>query len=234
MVKIIEDDDISQMELLQKQVELLKNSVEVIDNKQTASAVQFENVMCRLSRIPEVSSKIDRLSNDIYILQKKVADITTQMQILENINYNGKLLWKINDISFRLTQAEKGEVTALHSAPAYTDRYGYKFCARLYLNGDGVGKNDHISLFFILMKSNYDDLLEWPFYREVTFRLINPDNLERSISTSFMPSRDSPCYFKPKVNMNVASGCPLFLAKTKLFSDGYTKNNCIYIEISVD
>ena len=83
MVKIIEDDDKSQMELLQKQIELLKNSVEEIDNKQTASAVQFENVMCRLSRTPEVSSKIDRLSNDIYILQKKVADITTQMQILK-------------------------------------------------------------------------------------------------------------------------------------------------------
>ena len=84
------------------------------------------------------------------------------------------------------------------------------------------------------MKSDYDDLLQWPFYKEVTFRLINPDDVEKSKSTSFMSSLDSLCYFKPKINMNVASSYPLFIEKTKILSDGFIKNDCIYIEIVVD
>ena len=38
---------------------------------------------------------------------KKVDDITTQQRILENSTYNGKLLWKIDNISVQITQAEK-------------------------------------------------------------------------------------------------------------------------------
>ena len=49
-----------------------------------------------------------------------------------------------------------------------------------------------------------------------------------------MSSLDSLCYFKPKINMNVASGCPLFIEKTKILSDGFIKNDCIYIEIVFD
>ena len=100
--------------------------------------------------------------------------IYSKIKNREAIRY---LLWKIDNISTRITEAEKGEITVLYSTPAYTDCYGYKFCARIYLSGDGIGKDDHISLFFILMKSEYNDLLEWPFYEEVTCRLFNPDHL---------------------------------------------------------
>ncbi len=72
-----------------------------------------------------VISEIDRLSNDVHALQKRVDELTIQQRILENISYDGKLLWKIDNISARITQAEKGKITALYSLPAYTDRYGY-------------------------------------------------------------------------------------------------------------
>ena len=48
-----------------------------------------------------------------------------------------------------------------------------------------------------------------------------------------MPSWDSPCYSKPNVNMNKASGIPLFIERDKIFSDGFIKNDCIYIELEV-
>ena len=37
----------------------------------------------------EVISKINRLSNDVHDLQKRVDEITTQYQILENTTYDG-------------------------------------------------------------------------------------------------------------------------------------------------
>lgn len=49
----------------------------------------------------------------------------------------------------------------------YTAKYGYKVCLRIYLNGDGTGKGTHVSLFFVVMKGDYDALLPWPFRHKV-------------------------------------------------------------------
>jgi len=35
------------------------------------------------------------------------------------------------------------------------------------LSGDGSGKNTHISLFFVVMKGEYDALQTWPFQKKV-------------------------------------------------------------------
>lgn len=56
---------------------------------------------------------------------------------------------------------------ALCFSAFYTARYGFKVCMRLYLNGDGVGKGTHISLFFVIMKGEYDAILSWPFRHKV-------------------------------------------------------------------
>ena len=42
-------------------------------------------------------------------------------------------------------------------------RNGYKMCIRAYLNGNGIGKRTHLSVFFVLMKGEFDPLLKWPF-----------------------------------------------------------------------
>lgn len=50
---------------------------------------------------------------------------------------------------------------------------GYKMCARIYPNGDGIGKGSHISLFFVIMRGHYDALLPWPFSQKVRGRKKN-------------------------------------------------------------
>ena len=49
-------------------------------------------------------------------------------------------------------------------------RNGYKMCIRAYLNGDGIGKKTHLSVFFVLMKEKFDPLLNWPF----DYKVVNP------------------------------------------------------------
>ncbi len=63
-------------------------------------------------------------------------------------------------------------------------------CARLYLNGDGIGKGTHLSLYFVVMKGNYDALLTWPFRQKVTFLLMDQNNNE-DITDAFIPDLDS-------------------------------------------
>ena len=62
------------------------------------------------------------------------------------------MIWKIGDYRQRKLQAVGGRILSLYSQPFYTSRYGYKMCARIYLNGDGVGRGTHLSLFFVVMQ----------------------------------------------------------------------------------
>ena len=126
-----------------------------------------------------------------------------------------------------------GQVTALHSAPCFTDRYGYKFCARLYLYGDGIGKCTHVSLFFVLMKSEYDNVTKWPFKQRVTFRLNAQEGTTKPIKESFMPDDNSSSFKQPQKSMNIAAGCPMFISIEDLENGGFIKDDSFFIEINV-
>ncbi len=45
-------------------------------------------------------------------------------------------------------------------------------CVRAYLNGDGSGYNTHLSLFFVIMRGEFDNLLKWPFDYKVSMILV--------------------------------------------------------------
>jgi len=82
----------------------------------------------------------------------RLSELDLRCQCLETANYDGVLIWKISDYAERKRQAVEGRVLSLYSQPFYTSRYGYKMCARVYLNGDGAGRNTHLSLFFVIMQ----------------------------------------------------------------------------------
>ena len=85
-----------------------------------------------------------------------------RIQLLERATYDGILLWKIDEFDRRRREAIDGTTMSLYSTPFHTSHHGYKMCARIYLNGDGVGKNTHLSIFFVMMRGPYDGLLTWP------------------------------------------------------------------------
>ncbi len=59
---------------------------------------------------------------------------------------------------------------------------GYKICIRAYLNGDGTGYKTHLSLFFVLIKGEYDPLLKWPFDNKVSLILIDQNHIVNTLS----------------------------------------------------
>ena len=208
----------------QKQNEIISKMEEKIDALEKKSATKRN----------DSSNPIDvtRLSTDVARMNKSIADLDLRQQLFENTNYDGKLVWKIDNIESRMQQAKTGRVTALHSAPAFTERHGYKFCARLYLNGDGLGKCSHVSLFFVLMKSEYDSLLQWPFDRRVTLRLINQKG-KPLVEESFNPDRQSSSFIKPVRDMNIASGCPQLVTIDHFMKGGFVTDNCVFIELEI-
>ena len=74
------------------------------------------------------------------------------MKSLELISFDGTLIWKVPEWNKKRREAQAGNVTSIYSPIFYTSRNGYKMCARLYPNGDGMGKGSHISIFFVVMR----------------------------------------------------------------------------------
>ena len=113
-------------------------------------------------------------------------DQELRLQLLERATYNGVLLWKIDDFARRRKEAVDGVTMSLYSIPFYTNRHGYKMCARVYLNGDGMGKGTHLSFFFVVMKGPFDALLPWPFKQKVTVAIINQAG-KKHVTETFRP-----------------------------------------------
>ena len=215
-------------------VQALKKEVEILKDEPAQPHIPVVGCGGRLKRdVDDLKSKVKNFESKNEELTKSIADMDLKIQLQENKTKNGELIWKIDRIDYRMAQARLGKMVALHSAPCYTKQYEYKYCTRLYLHGDGMGRSTHISIFFVVMKSEYDQLLTWPMHKRITFELINHDNETDSIIESFVCNPRSSSFQRPTNNMNVASGCPMFITIERFLTGGYIVDNCAYIKTIV-
>ena len=191
------------------------------------------------SEMRKKDEEIARLKMQIASLEKKLQaketeseDRAFRLSLLENVSYDGTMIWKIPQFAQRVVDAQSGKYTSIFSLPFYTSRYGYKLCLRLYILGDGIGQGTHMSLFFVVMRGEFDNILQWPFTYKVTFRLLNQSG-GQDIVDSFLPDPASSSFKKPKTGMNVASGCPRFVSINDVKSGGYIVDDTIFIKVMV-
>eukprot|EP00117_Sycon_ciliatum_P046502 scpid89889/ scgid33303/ TNF receptor-associated factor 3; CAP-1; CD40 receptor-associated factor 1; CD40-binding protein; LMP1-associated protein 1 len=161
--------------------------------------------------IEDPSSEIQgaQSSRSIGVQDVQLSDLSLRLDIVDVKTTNGVLVWKIGDISRRRREAISGKTPSLYSAPFYTSPCGYKMCARVYLDGDGMGKGGCISVFFVIMRGEYDALLLWPFQLRVTMMLIDQSDsvVKRNITEVFKPDGRSASFKRPKHEMNTGV-CP--------------------------
>jgi hypothetical protein len=212
--------------------------------KKSLSIANKENELIarQCSSYKELFESLKTVTNDLKracaLNQVKLLTIDEKLLNQEKISFNGVLLWKITNVDQRIQDAKSGKQTSFYSQPFYTDKYGYKMCARIYLNGDGNGRNTHLSLFFVILRGEYDALLKWPFGQKVTFILIDQSMSEskENVYDAFRPDPNSSSFRQPISEMNVASGLPVFCPLGKLLSTDheYIKDNTMFIKIVVD
>ena len=128
-----------------------------------------------------------------------------------------------------------GRITSIYSPPFYTGRNGYKMCIRAYLNGDGSEEGIHLSIFFVIMKGEYDPLFQRLFDHKVSLILVDQDQ-RKHLGQTFKPNLylQSNSFQRPKSDMNVASGCPEFAKLSVLDDPSYVKDDIMYIKAIVD
>ena len=210
---------------LQQQSE---NEMQGIHNRSASSTMQqLEDTIVLLN------SRVAKLKEKIQYLNTKLKEHNFRLSLIENSNHGGTIIWKITQFNKKKADAENGRSTSLFSLPFYSGRHGYKMCLCLYIMGDGIGKGTHLSLFFVVMRGEFDNILQWPFTHKVTFKLINQAG-GRDIIDTFQPDPMSTAFRKPKSDMNISSGCPRFVSHAELEAGGFLINDAIFIKCIVD
>ena len=190
----------------------------------------------KMSTIDRLRSRMDQVDESLALNTVKIADMESQRapRAQQTIHsYNGTLLWKIDGYQRKRQDAINGVKTALYSLPFYSAQFGYKMCAKIYMNGDGFGKGSHLSLFFVVMKGDYDALQTWPFQKKITMMLLDQGNGDHMID-AFHSDPQSSSFQRPKSDMNIASGSPLFMPLDSLSNRQYIKDDVMFVKIIVD
>ena len=205
-----------------------ENEMQGMHNRSASSTMQqLQDAVVLLN------SRVAKLKEKIRLLNAKLKENDLRLSLIDNSKHDGTMIWKISQFSQRKADAENGRSTSLFSLPFYSGRYGYKMCLRLYIMGDGIGKGTHLSLFFVVMHGEFDNILQWPFTHKVTFKLINQAGGE-DIVDAFQPDPMSNSFRKPISDMNISSGCPRFVSHTELEQSGLIVEDTIFIKCIVD
>ncbi|KAG7465888.1 hypothetical protein MATL_G00158520 [Megalops atlanticus] len=217
-----------------EEVEVLRGAVENIRSRVTALEGGRGTVNAGTHTLGTLETQLSRHDDMLSVHEIRLADMDLRFQVLETASFNGTLIWKIRDYKRRKQEAVASKTLSLYSQPFYTGYFGYKMCARVYLNGDGMGKGTHLSLFFVVMRGEYDALLTWPFKQKVTLMLMDQGPARKHLGDAFKPDPNSSSFRRPSADMNIASGCPLFVAQTVLENGTYIKDDTIFIKVTVD
>ncbi len=225
---------------LAKSNETLQEVIAVFNNQMEAQSEKISGLERQNRHFQETIEQQDRQlhAHDQMLTVKNVALAEQELRIqsLESAAYNGILVWKISDFARRRRDAISGKTTSFYSPAFFTSYHGYKMRTRIYLNGDGMGKGTHLSLFFVVMKGNYGNILDWPFRQKVTFLLFDQGNRKHVTDSSFQPDPTSSSFKKPTHEMNIASGYPLFASLSALDNSNYAyiKDDYLFVKVVVD
>ncbi|XP_063050662.1 TNF receptor-associated factor 1 [Engraulis encrasicolus] len=227
------------LEALQERVSVFENIISVLNREvekaQHNIAAMRHDEQGNQTMIHFLQAKIVEQQQRLLMKEGVISALQLRVNALQEVSYDGTFLWRVADINSKLQEAATGQRSNLYSPAFYTSRYGFKVRLRVYLNGDGVGKGTHISLFFVIMKGEYDALLNWPFRHKVTFFLID-QNQKEHVLDAFRPDLSSASFQRPATDMNVASGCPCFcpLAKLSSTKHAYCRGDTLFIKCVVD
>ena len=235
----------------QKYEELKKETARQINQVKQESDDKV-NAMERLSnqRNHTLMEKNDELETRLNNLTSQLAElrVTTTASAVDHVAssstviaeepprfYDGTLLWKITNWSIKYQRAKSNRNQPfLVSPPFYTSKIGYKMRMRLYPDGDQDGKGTHISVFFQIMKGEFDAILDWPFIKKITVILLDQSSNRVHHSDGFLSNPLSNSFHRPEQEYNLPIGMTMFISQDDLKKYAYLRDDTVFFKVFVN
>ncbi|XP_056675501.1 TNF receptor-associated factor 4 isoform X1 [Monodelphis domestica] len=161
-----------------------------------------------------------------------------------SVGCDGVLIWKIGGYGRRLQEAKARANHECFSPAFYTHKYGYKLQVSAFLNGNGSGEGTHLSLYIRVLPGAFDNLLEWPFARRVTFSLLDQSDpavaKPQHVTETFHPDPHWKNFQKPgtwRGSMDESAlgfGYPKFISHQDIRKRNYVRDDAVFIRASVE
>ena len=176
-------------------------------------------------------------------VEEKYEEVTRKLEDKVNVpdhenrltQFPEEYTWKISRFSKMQSQAKSGEKTAILSSPFYY--FGYKFRLELFPNGFSHTKDTHLSLYFFIVKGDYDANLSWPFQKIVRLTLIDQqeDAKERENIVESLKAipKSNDTVERPLTDYNPGRGFSNFVPLTKLKERRYIVDDTIFVQVLV-
>ena len=186
-------------------------------------------------QIAGLTQKNEQLATLVAQLSTQVADHGEQIQKINTSRQfspdnTGILLWKIPDFKNEMATARLHSDKEAFYSDYFFARSGHLLRARIYPNGDGLGKKTHVSVFLTIHKSANDHRLEWPFKEKVTMSVIGSEG-RVLCQDHFHPDLGSSSFQKPVRDQNIASGIPCFMEQAGI--DNFLVDGALLLKIAV-
>ena len=144
--------------------------------------------------------------------------------------------WKISNFTRKLARAKSdNDYGRIESEPFFSS-HGYKIKLLVHLNEGPSGCAGYMGIYVVLMKSDRDGTLDWPFTKRFTFILVDQqDDLSRrqNIKRGIVP-RGEEMFKRPRQRENKGGGSPQFVKHSTLRTLQYIRDHTVYIKIVVD
>lgn len=75
------------------------------------------------------------------------------------------------------------------------------------------------------------DLSDYLSLCQVTLMLMDQGPSRKHLADAFKPDPNSSSFRRPAAEMNIASGCPLFVSQSVLETGSYIKDDTIFIKV---
>ncbi|XP_050681550.1 TNF receptor-associated factor 6-A-like isoform X1 [Leptidea sinapis] len=143
----------------------------------------------------------------------------------------GNYIWKIDNFQARLDAMLKDHYKMLYSPGFYTSPNGYRFCVRLNISPQNP---QCFALHVHLMKTEYDDCLDWPFNGRIAFSMINQYNPELTQRDTMMSNSSLIAFRKPTAEICLRGfGYTEYALVSDVIRNGFVKDDVLIVKVSI-
>ena len=145
-------------------------------------------------------------------------------------------IFKIANFTRQLARAESNNAIGRIESEPFFSSHGYKMKFQVNLNETPRGHAGYMGVFLVLMKSDRDGTLAWPFTKRYTFVLVDQQDdvsQRENIQVAILPN-EREWFQRPREGENEGAGQSQFVKHSTLRSRQYIRDHTVYIEILID
>lgn len=143
---------------------------------------------------------------------------------------------KIANFTRKLAQAISANDFGRTESEPFFSSHGYRMKLSIHLNEGPVGNTGYMGVYIVIMKSDQDGSLPWPFTKR--YKLVLDDQQDepsqrQNIEKEIVPKREG-SFKRPRHCENVGYGEPRFALHSTLRKRQYIRDHAVYIKVFID